>query len=512
MSRRAGLGRRGALVVAFGLGLAAGCDGASPRRTSDATRARAAGDAVLADLHLEGAVVVAAPARQRRRPAGIDRICGPAVARAGATVNLSLTLSEPDARTVDLLVRTPSANTALRVTRPVADGRTELAVTLGAGQPAEGVDLTLEVAVVEADGGVGAGNRWTASRAQAGTPSPSRHCTYGPVAGVVAAVALTPRTNREAPADSASLPRLAVGANDGSVWVYDTDTGRLLARLSPHTAPAGALALADDGRDVVAVGGADGVLRGYDLALDPTGAEPGIAVPIHREAVRVVGVFRASDQRLRFVTAGWDGDVHLLALPEGAGLDGTPLNPDGTLPNRQTWPAGDRVNAVAASPDGRYLAAAIGRLVHPGRLRVWAVETGAVVLDAELDDFATAVAFVDDGRTVVVGTGRGQLAAWSIPEGVRRAADFEGGSGDIIVGLVQLARGALGAAAVGPLLSVGLDGRISLWRGPTGGHLQTQRLDRSPVVITVPADGSALAAGDDQGYVTVVDLEFVAEP
>ena len=109
---------------------------------------------------------------------------------------------------------------------------------------------------------------------------------------------------------SADGRRAVSGGDDGTVRVWDLDTGEPLHTLAGHDGQVGAVAVSADGRRAVS-GGDDGTVRVWDL---DTG-QPLHALAGHDGPVRAVAV--SADGR-RAVSGGDDGTVRVWDLDTGA--------------------------------------------------------------------------------------------------------------------------------------------------------------------------------------------------
>jgi len=181
--------------------------------------------------------------------------------------------------------------------------------------------------------------------------------------------------------------RLASASEDGSVRIWDMATGSE-ARLLRHPSRVNTVAFVGDGQRL-ATGAADGVLRVWrtDRAEDPTTLR-GHAGAIWSLTVRP----RSADA----VTGSADGSTRIWDLDESA------------LPMIR---GGDRILAVACSPDGRQLAAgaADGRilLADTATLRPGEAPVGLV-------GRATAVTFSRDSRTLLAAGDDGTVRGWDV--------------------------------------------------------------------------------------------------
>ena len=163
--------------------------------------------------------------------------------------------------------------------------------------------------------------------------------------------------------------RLAVGTTQGVVLLLDRNTGAI-RRLKTGDAPIDSLAWRGD---LLAVAEARGDVGVWDLN---TGL------------------------RLTFIPSGpatvsWLGDRRLRVV--GAQIEDWQI-PEEHAPG--VLPQGEGVSAVAVSPDGQWVASALGN----GEVLVLELATGAVVLRARLDtSVAKALAFSPDGAELAAG-------------------------------------------------------------------------------------------------------------
>jgi cytochrome c len=323
----------------------------------------------------------------------------------------------------------------------------------------------------------------------------------------------------------AALPGggVASGGEDGRVAVWPPGGGAEPARvLHGHTAPVAALAAGPNG--ALASAGWDGTVRVW--------AADGTATALAGHAGPVNGLAWAAAGRL--VSAGYDGTVRLwdaaaggggggvlaefgfpqnaaLVLPGGAvasaGVDGVVhlVAPDGTA---RDLAAGSRpVVALAASPDGRVLAAAsLG-----GSVGLWSVAEARLLRTLDGPGMPVwAVAFAADGRTLWTGGQDRVVRRWNAdtgaplgplaPAAADAAAAAAPGDGDAHGARVFRACAAChalrpeGAANMaGPHLH-GLFGRRM---GSVPGYRYSERLARGDVVWTRDTVADLVTRGPD---------------
>ncbi len=172
------------------------------------------------------------------------------------------------------------------------------------------------------------------------------------------------------------------------VAIWDATTGKLV-RTIPHPATAAALALSPDAR-LLAVGDTRGKVAVWNLP----GGTP-------------YATLSASDNRIQCLTFGRDPRVSYhqkadippwqLAVGDGGGIV-TMLDLGCKRIRNIGRGSGCDIKALDFSPDGSILASA-GR----GRVKLWNVATGRVVLDIGAGNFLPAVIFSPDGRKLAVG-------------------------------------------------------------------------------------------------------------
>jgi WD40 repeat protein len=280
--------------------------------------------------------------------------------------------------------------------------------------------------------------------------------------------------------DPLRLPGVGPGACEVKLW--DTSTWGELQSLR-EAGRVAALTFAPAGQQLAgAIGGA---VRFYDAR---TGRPDG-AVSVHVGEVSSVAF--APDGRA-FASGSHDRTVAVIALPDRA--------LQRRLPG--SW---QQVNAVAVSPDGRWIAAgssdlrfALGKLrssdraLGPGGVRLWDATTGRLLRSlGEPSDQIHAVAASPDGRWVAGGgagaDGAGLVRLWDAESGAPAWAPAD-------------ERAVVHAVAFAPdgrsLATAGADGVIRLRDVPTGDVRQTLKgHDGAVTALAFAADGTTLVSG-----------------
>jgi WD40 repeat protein len=311
---------------------------------------------------------------------------------------------------------------------------------------------------------------------------------------------------------SADGRRAVSGGDDGTVRVWDVDTGEPLRTLAGHDGGVSAVAVSADGRRAVS-GGGDGTVRAWDL---DTGQQQAKLGGERGSGVSAVAV--SADGR-RAISGGRNGTVRVWDLDTGELLHtlGRSLPPSERGGAHRSVVAGHDgpVSAVAVSADGR-------RAVSGGdeTVRVWDLDTGELLhtlgrslppseggggrRGRRLDPFGhyrlvSAVAVSADGRRAVSGDGGGTMRVWDLDTG-RQQGTLRGH--DHWVSAVAVS--ADGRRAV----SGGRDGTVRVWDLDTGEQLHTLAgHDRWVRAVAVSADGRRAVSGGGDGTVRVWDLD-----
>jgi WD40 repeat protein len=261
--------------------------------------------------------------------------------------------------------------------------------------------------------------------------------------------------------------RLVTCGKDRTVRIWDADTGVELLTLCGHREAVNGVVWCPEGEQVVSAGG-DGRVKVWSAVAESTcrtlndggGAVRGLA-------------FHPGG--LMFATAGEDGKVRLRGVERGQLLDTLSAGAEG-------------LTDVVFSPRGGRLACPCGdRSVHLFDLDG---KPGPVLKGHR--GVLTCVVFAPDGQTLASAGHDQVIKLWAgrTPTDLAR-------HDDTIRGLAFLPDGQR-------LLSGGDDRTVRCWRVAGGGLLWETQLAAGVTHVACAASGAVLAAGDDQGTVTLL--------
>jgi WD40 repeat protein/Tfp pilus assembly protein PilF len=267
--------------------------------------------------------------------------------------------------------------------------------------------------------------------------------------------------------------QLVTGGNDGTIRLWDVETGNELQAIQAHQHGVRSLAISPDGRLLCSTGYSDPVIRVWDSDSGRKIAElPSQAKPVNHVSFGRNG---------RLVSGGEDGAVVLWDV--GGAREISRLD------------AGMAVYVAALSPDGRWLAAG-----GFGAVTLWDLsETGKQPRTLRgHHSFVNALAFSLSGKRLASAGSEGAVKIWDVGE-------------DKAVGTLKGHTASVKSIAFSPhgwsLVSSSMDGSVRLW------DLRATSTDDLRAPLNVPArvvrfsrDGRLLAAANSiTGAITIVD-------
>ncbi|WP_234344396.1 trypsin-like peptidase domain-containing protein [Streptomyces sp. WM6372] len=267
---------------------------------------------------------------------------------------------------------------------------------------------------------------------------------------------------------------LASGGVDGTVLLWNVETGEVRRKpLKGHDGGVTSVAFSPDGRTLATSSG-DGTVRLWN-------AETGEAQPSLKGRVEDVTKVAFGSGGRTLATGSADGTIRLWDM-ETREIRRGPLNGDGGA----VW-------AVAFSPDGRTLATGS----DDGTVLFWDTESGKAVPEtaAAHTDAVFSVAFSPDGRTLASGSADNTVILWDADAGTVHAT--LAGHTDTVY---SVAFGHDGHA----LASAGKDGTVRLWDAAAdrtlNGHTNTVRS------VAFGPDGRTLASASDDASVRLWNI------
>jgi WD40 repeat protein len=270
---------------------------------------------------------------------------------------------------------------------------------------------------------------------------------------------------------------LAIHTRDRSVLLHDPATGKLIRSFTDHPADVRVLTASPDG-NLLAVGCADGTVRVWD-------ADTGGRVVEKRWPSGGVSALEFSPDGRLLASAGTDRIVRVWEPRTGiVRREWSDVPP---------WPV-----ALAFGPDGRQLSVACGTIlssepdhrVDQGAIRVFEVETGGTLRTFRDPGLAVvALAFAPGGRRLyAVNTDRPTIDVWDPASGVKLRT---------VTGLGASA-GRVAFTADGTRYATFEPGRVRVWDAASDQEclaLQLPDPADTPVVLAFEPDGRRLIVG-----------------
>ena len=273
---------------------------------------------------------------------------------------------------------------------------------------------------------------------------------------------------------------LASGGDDGTVRVWDLDTGELVIALGGHRGAVNAVCpVTVAGWGLLAAGGRDGTVRVWDVGT----GEPVTILEGHRGAVWSVCAVAVAGRDL-LASGGDDGTVRVWDLGTG--------KPVTILEGHQGW-----VYAVCpVTVAGRDLLASGG---DDGTVRVWDLGTSkpVTILEGHQGAVWSLCAVAVAGRDLLASGGDdGTVWVWDLATG--EPATILEGERSAVHAVCPVGRDLLAAG--------GEDGVVQVWDLGTDEPVTILEGDWGAVWPISVADRDLLAAGGEDGVVQVWDL------
>ncbi len=357
------------------------------------------------------------------------------------------------------------------------------------------------------------------ARAQEKSPRLDRHGVPLPPGAVARLGTLSwqQKTGVTAVAFSPDGNTLAAGSGpaDGRIYLRDAATGRVLRKLQGHTAEVHSLRYSPDGL-LLASGSDDRTTRLWDVKTGnqvyrfPGDGRALAFSPDGRLLAATALKVRAFDEGGRDRKARSDGTIRLWIVATGKEA-------------RRIECRLSTVTSLAFSTDGKTLASAHTndpfapereRTDQEGRrdpgpaaaVRLWEVASGRLRGTLGGERSASSVAFLPDGKTLLVGDRERAIRLWDIATGRQTRRLFAGGRG-------EYAENAFRQLGGGVVLALSADGRtlisacqdhtVLVWDWPTGKRLRQLEDCGFAPSLSLTADGRRLAVAGHRGTHTV---------
>ena len=275
---------------------------------------------------------------------------------------------------------------------------------------------------------------------------------------------------------------IASSSRDKTAKLWDASTGRELHALDSNDQFVVKLAFSFDGQHLAGIS-TDGKLRTWNVVSGQVEQ----VITTHTVPALAASSLLFTADGSSIVTGNRDGTMKLWDVQSGKERRSIPL--PGSMP----------AQALAVSPDGRYLACGSQASTNHSEIRVFNLSSGEErALVANLEGVLTDVAFNDEGTRIASSTlDRGSTARGSI-----QLWDAETGQG--LLHVPFRAHHVSFSTEGRRLMGIGADSSMKTWDVRTGAELGSfQGRDRYQGPIAVSRTGELLISGDSTGAVEI---------
>ncbi|AOX00430.1 hypothetical protein BJP34_14050 [Moorena producens PAL-8-15-08-1] len=253
------------------------------------------------------------------------------------------------------------------------------------------------------------------------------------------------------------------GSYDDTLRLWDTETGQLIHTLEGHTSSVTEIAFSRDGKQILS-GSFDNTVRLWDTASGQ------LIHTLEGHTSSVTDIAFSPDGK-QIISSSRDKTVRLWDTASGQLIH--------TLEGHKDW-----VKAIAFSPDGKQIISGS----YDYTLRLWDTETGQLIhtLEGHTDDI-NAIAFSPDGKQIISGSYDYTLRLWDTETG-QLIHTLEGHTDDI------------NAIAFSPdgnkIISGSADNTLRLWDTETGQLIHTLEGHTDDInAIAFSPDGNKIISG-----------------